>query len=277
MLSETRVLVTGAAGHLGNWTRKTLRGRVGLLRLSDVAALEPAADNEEIRPCDLADAQGLERLTAGIDQVVHLGASLNIDDWTETLRVNIEGTYNLYEAARRAGVRRIAYASSHHVIGMYPVGQTLGTDAALRPDSLYGLSKCFGENLARYYWDKFGLESVCWRIGSARAQPTEVRELSTWLSEEDYGRLLLRSLEAPSVGFQIVYGISANSDAWWNNSGAEAVGFAPQDDAARVGRSIREAPEGSPARTHYPLQGGKRAEHRRSSTLPKRGDDRGHS
>jgi uronate dehydrogenase len=274
MLSETRVLVTGAAGHVGKWTRNVLRGKVGLLRLSDVAPLE-AADHEESRPCDLTDAQGLERLTDGIDQIVHLGASLNVDDWQETLRVNIEGTYNLYEAARRAGVRRIAYASSHHVIGMYPVGQALGLDAPLRPDSLYGLSKCFGENLARYYWDKFGMESVCWRIGSARAQPTEMRELSTWLSEADYGRLLLRSLEAPSVGFQIVYGISANSDAWWDNSDADALGFAPQDNASVVGRSIREAAEGSPPRTHYPLQGGKRAEHRRATTASTRGDGHG--
>src|SRR5690606_33011280 len=161
-----KVLVTGAAGHLGKWTRRCLAGKVALLRLTDIATIEPAAAGEEIRPCDLADAQGLARLAEGIDLIVHLGASLNVDDWQETLRAKIEGTYNVYEAARRAGAKRIAYASSHHAIGMYPVEQRLGLAEPMRPDSLYGLSKCFGENLARYYWDKFGLESVCWRIGS---------------------------------------------------------------------------------------------------------------
>jgi uronate dehydrogenase len=265
MLIEKRVLVTGAAGHVGKWTRRCLHGKVSLLRLSDIAPLEAAAESEEIRPCDLTDAQGLERLMTGIDYVVHLGASLNVDDWQETLRVNIEGSYNLYEAARRAGVRRIAYASSHHVIGMYPVGQTLGLDAPMRPDSLYGLSKCFGENLARYYWDKFGLESVCWRIGSAQPRPREVRELSTWLSEQDYERLLLRSLQTPSVGFLTVYGISANRDAWWDNGEARTLEFEPQDNAADHAQQILDAPAESSARTRYPLQGGKRAEYRRAA------------
>ncbi|MDQ8732145.1 NAD(P)-dependent oxidoreductase [Bradyrhizobium sp. LHD-71] len=272
MLSDKKVLVTGAAGHVGQWTRKCLQSKVGLLRLSDIAPLKDAAENEEIRPCDLTDAQDLERLVTGIDYVVHLGASLNVDDWPETLRVNIEGTYNLYEAARRAGVKRIAYASSHHVIGMYPVGQTLGLDAPMRPDSLYGLSKCFGENLARYYWDKFGLESVCWRIGTARPRPGEIRELSTWLSEQDYERLLLRSLQTPAIGFLPVYGISANRDAWWDNGQARALEFEPQDDATRHAQPILDAPADSSAQRRYPLQGGKRAEHRRAAEPPTGGD-----
>ncbi len=268
MLNDMRVLVTGAAGRLGKWTRRCLRGKVGLLRLSDIAPMEAAAEGEEIRPCDLTDASGLEQLVTGIDHVVHLGASLNVDDWQETLRVNIEGAYNLYEAARRAGVKRIAYASSHHLIGMYPVGQRLGVDVPMRPDSLYGLSKCFGENLARYYWDKFGLESVCWRIGSALPRPGETRELSTWLSEPDYERLLLASLQAPSVGFIAVYGVSANRDAWWDNSQAGALGFAPQEDAAVYAQDILNAPAEFLARTRYPLQGGKRAAYRRPDAQP---------
>ena len=267
MLSDKRVLVTGAAGNIGKWTRQCLRGKVRLLRLSDIAPLEAAAEGEEIRPCDLTDAQGLERLVVGIDCVVHLGASLNVDDWQQTLRVNIEGTYNLYEAARRAGVKRIAYASSHHVIGMYPVEQPIGLDAALRPDSLYGLSKCFGENLARYYWDKYGLESVCWRIGSAKSRPAEIRELSTWLSQADYERLLLRSLQAPSVGCLAVYGASANADSWWDNGEAAALGYAPQDNAADHAPEILNAPADSPAQKRYPMQGGKRSAHRREPGL----------
>lgn len=273
MLSDKKVLVTGAAGSLGKWTRKYLRGKVRLLRLSDIAPIKAAAEGEEVRPCNLTDVRGLEQLMTGIDFVVHLGASLNIDDWQETLRVNIEGTYNIYEASRRAGVRRIAYASSHHVVGMYPVGQTLEVNAAMRPDSLYGLSKCFGENLARYYWDKFGLESVCWRIGSARICPGEIRELSTWLSEPDYGRLLLRSLQTPSIGFVSVYGISANRDAWWDNSEASVLGFTPRDNAEDYAQQVSRASTQSASHKHYLLQGGKRAEYRRAKP-PTPGADR---
>lgn len=254
MLAYDRILVTGAAGYLGKLVRASLRGRVPQVRLTDIAPMDPAAEGEELWPCDLANAAGMARALEGVDAVVHLGASLNVDDWQQTLDVNIAGTYNVYEAARRAGARRVVYASSHHAVGMYPVTERIGVDAPLRPDSLYGLSKCFGENLARYCWDKFGLESVCLRIGSTRPAPVERREYATWLSEPDFERLLLASLSTPSVGCSVVYGVSDNDQLWWDNAQAAHLGFAPVDKA-------RPPAGGIPAAPDYPLQGGKRAAH----------------
>lgn len=254
MLKYNRILVTGAAGYLGQLVRKNLSGRVAQLRLIDIAPMAPAQAGEEVLLCDLTDADAMHRAMVGVDAVVHLGASLNVDDWKQTLNVNIEGTYNVYEAARAAGVRRVVYASSHHAVGMYPVSERIGTDVRLRPDSLYGVSKCFGEAFAQYCWDKAGLESVCLRIGSTRPAPApgEPREFITWLSEPDFERLLLASLGAPSVGCSIIYGVSQNGEVWWDNSGAAQVGFQPEDHASRLSNQPATALKDQ-------LQGGKRA------------------
>lgn len=257
-----RILITGAAGQVGRLARKALRGRVQHLRLSDIAAMPPAGDNEELWNCDLADAQGVAAMLQGVDAVVHLGASLNVDDWQDTLRVNIAGSYNIYESARQAGVKRVIYASSHHAVGMYPVGERIQADAPARPDSLYGLSKCFGEDLARYYWDKYKIESVCLRIGSTRPEPNESRELATWLSEPDFERLLLACLAAPSVGCTVVFGVSGNRDSWWDNEKSAArLGYAPQDDAHAHAERVRQQVARGESPGPYPLQGGKRAEY----------------
>lgn len=255
-MKDQHILLTGAAGQMGQKLREMLRGRVAQLRLSDIAPMDPAGPGEALWPCDLADTDALAKAMAGVDAVVHLAASLNVDDWRQTLDVNIAGTYHVYDAARRAGVRRVIYASSHHAVGMYPVEQRIGLDARLRPDSLYGLSKCFGETLAQYHWDKFGLESVCWRIGSARAAPSprEPREYTTWLSEPDLERLLHASLTAQNVGCSLVYGVSQNGEVWWDNAQAAHLGFVPQDRAL----APADAAAGGPS---YSLQGGKRAMH----------------
>lgn len=253
------ILVTGAAGQLGKLVRASLRGRFPMLRLSDIAPMAAADEGEELASCDLADAGGVGDLMNGVDAVIHLGASLNVDDWQETLQVNIKGTYNIYEAARKAGVKRIIYASSHHAVGMYPTSETLDHEAPLRPDSLYGLSKCFGENTARYFWDKFGLESVCLRIGSTRPRPSEPRELSTWLSESDFKELVLACLMAPEVRFSIVYGVSNNTENWWSNAHAAHLNYHPKDNAEQYRAAILELAKAGKSPPDYPFQGGKRA------------------
>src|SRR3546814_1565362 len=111
MLKYKRILVTGAAGQLGQLARKALRNQVAYLRLNDIAAMAPAAGNEELWSCDLADAQSVGRMLQDVDAVIHLGASLNVDDWHDTLQVNIAGAYHIYESARQAGVKRVIYAS----------------------------------------------------------------------------------------------------------------------------------------------------------------------
>lgn len=256
-----RILVTGAAGQLGKLVRAHLGGQLTALRLSDIAPMAPATEGEELIPCDLSDAADVRRLMQGVDAVIHLGASLNVDDWPETLQVNIAGTYNIYEAARQEGVKRIVYASSHHAVGMYPTTEPLDHRASLRPDSLYGLSKCFGENTARYFWDKFGIESVCLRIGSTRPRPTEPRELSTWLSEPDFLALISACLAAEAVGFKIVYGVSDNRDSWWSNAHAARLDYRPRDDAASYSTDIQQRVDAGHSPAAYPLQGGKRAMH----------------
>ncbi len=154
----------------------------------------------------------------------------------------MEGAYHLYEAARAEGVRRIVAASSNHAVGFTPrprAGDALvpvGTPH--RPDTFYGLSKCFGEDLAQLYWDLHGVETVSVRIGSCVPEPTDVRMLSTWLSPDDAARLFHAALTAEEVGHTVVYGSSANTRLWWDLEPARALGYAPRDDAERYAEGL---------------------------------------
>jgi uronate dehydrogenase len=139
-------------------------------------------------------------------------------------------------------VRRVVFASSNHAIGMYPVTEQLGLDCALRPDGFYGLSKVWGEALARMYWDKHGIESVCVRIGSCLERPTEPRHLSTWFGHRDLLHFIDRCIEAEDVGFLTVWGVSANTRSWWDNSGAERLGYRPTQNAEDYAAEILARP-----------------------------------
>ncbi|RDJ24278.1 NAD(P)-dependent oxidoreductase [Bosea caraganae] len=256
------VLLTGAAGALGRQLRPALRRAFKQVRLSDVAAVEPAGENEEVVPCDLRDAAAVEQLVSGMDAIVHFGGSLSRNDWGSVMEVNIAGTYNLYEAARRQNVLRVVYASSNHVIGMYPRSEQIDLDAPLRPDSLYGVSKCFGEALSRYYWDKYGIESACLRIGSALAKPNDERSLATWLSLEDLDQLVLRCLTTPHLGWTALYGVSDNDRSWWDNGKAGYVGFRPRDNAESFAVEVTgSASPLDPADPAVFFQGGARSSH----------------
>jgi uronate dehydrogenase len=232
VLNNTTIAITGAAGYLGRLTRRHLSGPSHRLRLLDVADLGEPGETETLIKANLTDEAAVGRLMEGADAVIHLAADLSADDWAGVLASNFQGTYNIYEAARRSGVKRVVFASSHHIAGMYLSRSITDTLAPHRPDSLYGLSKGFGEDLAQYYWDKFGLESVALRIGSARVKPSNPRERYTWLSEPDYFRLIDACLTAPNVGFTPIWGISANDGAWWDNRHAAHLGFAPKDNAS---------------------------------------------
>lgn len=233
-----RVLMTGAAGRVGRVVRRYLRGRFAVLRLSDIAGIGKVEAGEEYVACDLRDFAAVRELMSGMDAVVHLGASLSENDWTEIRDNNIDATWNVYEAARLAGTRRIVFASSNHAIGMYERGTALDLDVPLRPDSLYGLSKAFGENLARYYWDKYGIESASLRIGTHRSEPVDERSLSTWLSDDDLGQLVLRCLTVAHLGCTPIYGVSDNDRSWWDNGKARHVGYRPKDNAEVFAETI---------------------------------------
>lgn len=243
-----RVLITGAAGRIGRVLRDGLAGAYPVLRLSDVADLGEARQGEEIVPADLSDLAAMEQACRDVDAVVHLGGVPEEDAWEPIHEANIVGCYNLFEAARRQGVRRIVFASSNHVIGYYRRTQRIGPDAQPRPDSRYGVSKLFGEGLGRLYADKHGISCVALRIGSFQEKPQNVRMLSTWISHRDTVQLVRRSLDAADVHFEIVYGVSDNSDDWWGNPGAGRIGYHPQDNAEMFAEEIlaTQKPEDEP-------------------------------
>lgn len=204
-----------------------------LIRSTDVVDLGEALQGEETIQADFADMQQCMRLVAGTQAVIHLGGVSVEDTFDRLLHSNIVGTYNIFEAARQAGVRRVIYASTHHVVGFYERGESVDAASLPRPDSLYGVSKAYGEVLGSLYANKYGMEVVCLRIGSAEPKPRDTRDLSTWLSLPDLLRLIEACLAAPTFGFEILYGVSANDRAWWKNSATGVIGYEPQDNAER--------------------------------------------
>ena len=252
MTRDRRILITGAAGGIGGTLRAGLRGRYAVLRLTDIRPLGEAEDGEELIVTDLRDLAAVERAARDVDAIVHLGGNSLEADWEDICANNIVGTYNLYEAARRCGVKRVVFASSNHVVGFHRRERSVGPDSPLRPDTRYGVSKVFGEAIARLYADKHGLASVCLRIGQFRPKPTNLRMLSLWISPRDMVQLVVRSLEAPDVHFEIVYGISANRRGWYDNPGAARIGYRPVDDAEDYAAEVEAAVAGEP---ESPIEG----------------------
>ena len=236
-----RVLITGAAGNIGTRLRTELSGIYPVLRLSDVAAMSPAGNGEEVVPCDLRDAAAVGDLLRDVDGVIHLGGISGEAPFPEIMEANILGLYNLFEATRQAGTRRIVFASSNHAVGFYRRTQTVDHSAPLRPDSRYGLSKAFGEGLASLYADKHGLEIMCIRIGNANDAPLDARRLAIWISYRDLAQLCRIGLETPELHFEVVYGQSDNARSWWNNRNADRLGYRPQDSAEDHVRAAMDA------------------------------------
>jgi uronate dehydrogenase len=230
-LRFNRLLLTGAAGGLGRELRTRLKRYCDVLRLSDIGNLGEAAPGEEIVPAPLQDAAAVRALLEGVDAVIHLGGVSTEQPWQPILEANIIGTYNLYEAARLNGVKRIFFASSNHVCGFYKQSEVIGTDAPARPDGLYGLSKAFGEDLAQLYFDRFGIETANVRIGSSFPEPRDRRMLASWMSYDDLERLVMAVLTTPVLGCSVIYGISDNKTRWYDNSGAAHIGYRPQDSS----------------------------------------------
>ena len=226
-----RLLLTGAAGGLGRELRWRLKPYCDTLRLSDVAELGTAAAGEEHAITPLEDRAAVLSLLQDVDAVVHLGGVSVETPFDPILQANIVGVFNLYEAARLHGVKRIVFASSNHVTGFYRQDEVIDVDAPMRPDGLYGVSKAFGENLARFYFDRYGIETACLRIGSSFPEPKDRRMLATWMSYDDLERLVVSCLTAPVVGYSVIYGMSDNRTKWWDNTRAAHLGYVPQDSS----------------------------------------------
>ncbi|TDR12479.1 NAD-dependent epimerase/dehydratase family protein [Marinomonas communis] len=231
MAKFNRILITGAAGALGTVLRENAQHLADTLRLTDIADMGEAKANEEIVQADLGDFNTVLEMTKNVDAVIHLGGMALENTFETILNANIRGFYNLYEACRQNGVKRIVFGSSNHAIGFYEREAMIDSFVPHRPDSLYGVSKAFGEDLARYYWDKFGIETLSIRIGSCFPEPLDRRMLATWLSYRDFIQLCDRGLNTTRVGFTVVYGVSANRENFWNNQQAAFIGYQPQDSA----------------------------------------------
>ncbi len=229
--NHKKILLTGAAGGLGVALRQRLKANCDVLRLSDRVSFGDAGPNEEVVLADLSDAEAVSAMVRGVDAIVHLGGISVEGPFAPILQANIIGVYNLYEAARLHGVKRVVFASSNHVTGFYRQSETITADRPARPDGLYGVSKAFGEDLSRFYFDRYGIETACVRIGSSFPEPKDRRMLATWLSFDDLHRLITACLSTPVLGHTIIFGMSDNAVTWWDNAQAKHVGYVPQDSS----------------------------------------------
>ena len=238
-----KIALSGAGGQLGSVVRAAMIARGTPLRsAAGSKALTPLVEGEDVMHGDLREPAVVDRLLEGVDVLIHFAGTSVERPLPEIIENNLRGLVEVYEGARRQRVKRIVFASSNHAIGMYPVTERLSLDCELRPDGFYGLSKVWGEALARMYWDKHGIESVCVRIGSCLERPTEPRHLSTWFGHRDLMHFLERCVETENVGFLTVWGVSANTRSWWDNSGAERLGYQPTQNAEDYAAEILARP-----------------------------------
>lgn len=233
-----KLVLTGAAGRLGSYLREPLTKMCDELVCTDIADdIGRLYPGETYVKADLSSLDAMLDVIKDADMVVHFGAIADEAAWENILQSNIIGAYNVWEAAHRCGVKRVVYASSVHAVGMHKKTDTIGLDAPHRPDTYYGLAKCFTEDLASLYWDKRGIESVCMRIFSC-AQANNARSIGTWLSYDDMIHLVERSIDSPVVGFTIVYGISNNDRAVVDNAKAGHLGYRPKDNAEDFAKAV---------------------------------------
>jgi uronate dehydrogenase len=239
----TTVALSGASGNIGQVLRPALLDNGLKLRSAGGRRpLTPVRPDEDVCHGDLRDSAVVDRLLQGVDVLIHMAGTSVERPLPEIIENNLRALYQVYEGARRHRVRRIVFASSNHAIGMYPVTERLELSCAFRPDGFYGLSKVWGEAMARMYWDKHGIEGICLRIGSAIERPTEFRHLSTWLGYEDLVQLIMRCITVPEIGYLVVWGVSNNTRSYWDNRGADRLGYRPVQNAEDFAEAILKRP-----------------------------------
>ncbi len=238
-----RVLLTGAAGDVGRRITPMLKAAYGDVVLSDIK--EPADTHGlPFVKAELSELGEVAAAVKGIEGIVHLGGYSTEGPWETILGANIVGVYNLFEASRLAGVKRIVFASSNHAVGFYPRTTTVPHDVTVLPDGRYGVSKAFGEALGAMYAMKHGLKVTALRIGNVNDTPLDLRRMAIMLHPEDLMQLVRIGLEHPEIVFEVLYGASNNSRGWWDNSRAKALGYKPKYDSeaklddARKGQAL---------------------------------------
>ena len=252
-----KVALSGASGNVGRILRVELQKRgVDLRSAGGSKPLEPLHDGEDVMHGDLKDPAVVDRLLAGVDVLVHLAGTSVERPLPEIIQNNLVALHEVYEGARRHKVRRVVFASSNPAFGMHPSDARLKLDADFRPDGFYGLSKVWGEAMARMYWDKHGIEGISLRIGTTMGRaPENFRQLSTWMGTDDLVQLVMRSIEAEGVGYAAVWGISANTRAYYDLTEGNAIGYAPTQNAEDWAEQILAQPNPLDA-TAQQFQGG---------------------
>ena len=248
-----KVLITGAAGDVGTHLSRELAGKYRL-RLSDKRPMK-APKGQTFFKADISKMSEALRITRGVDAIVHLGGYSVEGPWEGILSANIIGCYNVFEAARRNGVKRILFPTSNHAVGFYRRDQTIDHRIYPRPDSRYGVSKVFGEALGSLYADKYGMQVFMMRIGNVNPVPIDKRRLSIWFSPRDLAQLVSIGIDHSGIKFEIVYGISGNTRAWYDNANAIRLGYRPQDDSEVFAKEILEKEQPGDA-TAEKYQGG---------------------
>lgn len=234
----TKLVLTGAAGRLGSYLREPLSKLADEFISTDIAGeIGSLYPGETYLKADLASLEDMLKVLEGAEMVVHFGAYADEGPFEKLLGPNFIGAYNVWEAAWRNGLKRVVYASSIHAVGMYPKNEFIGTDVPHRPDTFYGLAKCFAEDLGRMYWEKRGLESVHMRILSC-AQVNNARALGSWLSYDDLIQLVTRCIETPVTGWSVVYGVSDNDRVPVDNANASFLGYRPKDNAEQFAEAV---------------------------------------
>ena len=244
--SAKSIVLTGGSGNVGRVLRRALAGRIGAVRILDLADPGELAAHESWAAADITDLSALTAAVEGADAIVHFAGYPNERAAEDMLRVNVLGTHNVYEAAVRAGIGRVVLASSNHVTGFYPRDAQVGVEDQMRPDGLYGLSKCWGELEASVYFEKTGIRTLAIRIGNAGERPVDPRGLAVWISPRDLAQLVLIGLEHPDIDCTTVYGVSGTDATWWDNSVAAALGYRPQDRTIDFAAPEAFQPKASP-------------------------------
>lgn len=252
---EKPVLLTGASGTLGRILTVRLTALGWSLRATDVVAYPgelPSKASFEL--ADLEDNEAVRRLAEGCGLILHFGGVSTEQSFDAILGPNLRGCFHVYEAARRERAR-VVFPSSVHAVGLYERTAILDQDCSLRPDGYYGLSKAYGELLARMYWEKHAVESVLIRIGSVLPEVPDERILSTWLSHDDFVRLIQRCATAEQVACSVVWGASNNSRSFWREDARQRIGWAPLDSSDDQADRVRGQVTNDPVAERY--QGGK--------------------
>lgn len=232
------ILVTGAAGIVGTALRRELRLHGYQLRLLDLKRPDDLQVDERVFVGSITDKILVNEATNGVAAVLHLAGCTSDAPMEDQITGNIVGATNVFEAARQNGVERVVFASSHHVVGYYPRRRRLDANVLLRPDSRYGLTKAFGEQLGAFYADKYGLRCLAIRIGFANHEPVDRRRLSIWTSWRDLAQLVQIGFRHPSLRFSVVYGVSGNDRSFFDNNAAFALGYKPEDNAEAFAEQV---------------------------------------